>query len=47
MTENSKTLVDVTPPRPGAEPGEPPELTPAENDAIQEMVRQARASGRR
>lgn len=44
MTENSKTL-DVTPPRPGAESGEPPELTPAECDAIWGLVRQARASG--
>ena len=46
MTE-STTLVAVSPPtaRSGEQPEIPPELTAAEQDAVRELVRQARASG--
>lgn len=46
MTE-STTLVAVSPPTPPGEEPEltPPELTSAEQDAVRELVRQARASG--
>ena len=47
MTE-STTLVAVSPPTaPSGEQPEnpPPELTAAEQDAVRELVRQARASG--
>jgi len=45
MTENTVTLVDVSPPRSGEPPEELPPLTPAEQDTVRELVRQARASG--
>ncbi len=45
MTENTMTLVDVSPPGSGEPPEELPPLTAAEQDAIRELVRRARASG--
>ena len=45
MTENTMTLVDVSPPGSGEPPEELPPLTPAEQDTVRELVRQARASG--
>jgi len=45
MTENTMTLVDVSPPGSGEPPEELPPLTAAEQDAVRELVRQARASG--
>ena len=45
MTENAITLVDVSPPRSGELPEEPSALTPAEQETVRELVRQARASG--
>ena len=45
MTENTMTLVDVSPPGSGEPPEEMPPLTPAEQDTVRELVRQARASG--
>jgi transposase-like protein len=44
MTENTMTLVDVSPPRSGEPPEEIP-LTAAEQETVRELVRQARASG--
>ena len=45
MTENTMTLVDVSPPGSGEPPEALPPLTPAEQDTVRELVRQARASG--
>ena len=45
MTENTMTLVDVSPPGSGEPPEELPPLTAAEQDTVRELVRQARASG--
>ena len=45
MTENTVTLVDVSPPRSGEPPEELPPLTAAEQETVRELVRQARASG--
>ena len=45
MTENATTLVDVSPPRSGEPQEELPALTPAEQETVRELVRQARASG--
>jgi transposase-like protein len=45
MTEKTVTLVDVSPPRSGEPPEELPPLTPAEQETVRELVRQARASG--
>jgi len=45
MTEDSVTLGDVSPPKPGRGPEDVPELSPAEQEAIRELVRSARASG--
>ena len=45
MTENTRTLVDVSPPGSGEPPEALPPLTPAEQDTVRELVRQARASG--
>jgi putative transposase len=45
MTEDATTLVDVSPPRSGEPPEELPALTPAEEETVRELVRQARASG--
>jgi putative transposase len=45
MTENTMTLVDVSPPGSGEPLEELPPLTAVEQDAVRELVRQARASG--
>ena len=45
MSEDIETLVDVSPPQPGQEPEEAPQLSAAEQDSVRELVRQARASG--
>ena len=45
MTENATTLVDVSPPRSGEPQEELPALTPAEQETVRELVRQARTSG--
>ena len=49
MDENIETLVGVSPAKPGEPPDQPPEQPPelssAEQDAVRELVRQARASG--
>ena len=45
MTENTRTLVDVSPPGSDEPPEALPPLTPAEQDTVRELVRQARASG--
>ncbi|KLU10935.1 IS256 family transposase [Kocuria sp. SM24M-10] len=45
MSENIETLVDVSPPQPGQESEETPQLSQVEQDAVRELVRQARASG--
>ena len=45
MTENTMTLVDVSPPGSGEPPEELPPLTAAEQETVRELVRQARASG--
>jgi putative transposase len=45
MTEDATTLVGVSPPRSGEPPEELPALTPAEQETVRELVRQARASG--
>lgn len=45
ISENIKTLVDVSPPTPGDEPDEAPHLSAAEQDTVRELVRQARANG--
>ena len=45
MTENTMTLVDVSPPGSGEPPEEMPPLTAAEQETVRELVRQARASG--
>ena len=38
MSENIETLVDVSPPPPGEQPEETPELSPAEQDTVRELV---------
>jgi putative transposase len=45
MSEKIETLVDVSPPTPGDEPEESPQLSAAEQDTVRELVRAARASG--
>ncbi|MFI7494446.1 IS256 family transposase [Kocuria sp. M4R2S49] len=45
MSENIETLVDVSPPTPGEQPEETPELSAAEQETVRELVRQARANG--
>jgi hypothetical protein len=45
MSENIETLVDVSPPQPGEQPEDAPELSPADQDTVRELVRQARANG--
>ena len=45
MDQNIETLVGVSPPNPGEPPDPTPELSPAEQDAVRELVRQARANG--
>jgi hypothetical protein len=42
MTENAKTLLDVSPPGSGEPPKERPALSPAEREAVPELVRRAR-----
>jgi putative transposase len=44
MSENTVTLVGMSPPTPASGDGLP-ELSAAEQDGIRELVRQARASG--
>ncbi|MBB5748986.1 hypothetical protein GGQ69_001275 [Micrococcus sp. TA1] len=49
MDENIETLVGVSPANPGEPPDQPPEQglesSAAEQDAVRELVRPARASG--
>jgi len=47
MTENTMTLVDVSPPGSGEPPEELPPLTPAEQDTVRELVRQPAPAARR
>lgn len=45
MRENIETLVDVSPPGPGEQSDQTPELSAERQDTIRDLVRQTRASG--